>query len=186
MPGEGFNCEVHILFNFGWILQRIGTRDPHAFIQCQADAVSELLQRDRLIFVVVVLGKGSSHVGRGIARAQLFQARVHGVVDLTVQADLLLIHLSRTLEAADKIYEVTGWAHRIDIHDHQVTLTDDLLCCPAAIRASIAPGSRALICSLSRNKKSWRRGSNFTRYFQSTPVLLYTRRGSHSCGLPMK
>src|SRR6267154_567419 len=141
MPCEGFNREVHILFNFGGIFHRIGARNPHAFIKCQADAVSELLQRDRPIFVVVVFGEGSSHVGRRIARPQLFQAGVHGVVDLAVQVDLLPIHLSRTLEAADKINEVTGGAHRIDIHDHQVPLTDDLLGCPAAIWAGIAPRS---------------------------------------------
>src|ERR1700722_19999375 len=54
MTGEGLDGEVHAFFDLGGILERIGARDPHAFVQGEADAVRELLQGNRAVLVVVV------------------------------------------------------------------------------------------------------------------------------------
>src|ERR1700736_4123664 len=43
MTRERLNGEIHVLFDLGWILERVGARHPHAFIERQADAVRELL-----------------------------------------------------------------------------------------------------------------------------------------------
>src|SRR5437879_90683 len=49
-----------------------------------------------------------------------------------------------------------------------------------------APRSCATICSCSFAKRSLRSRSKSTRYCQSAAVWLYSRRGSHSCGWPIK
>src|SRR3981081_3085269 len=45
MSGEGFDGEVHILFDLRREFHRIRSRHPHSFVQRDADTVRELLQR---------------------------------------------------------------------------------------------------------------------------------------------
>src|SRR5947207_4416438 len=56
----------------------------------------------------------------------------------------------------------------------------------APANSTSAPRSSAFICARSRSRRSTRNRSKSTRCCQSAPVWLYTRRGSHSCGRPMK
>src|SRR5437667_184071 len=56
----------------------------------------------------------------------------------------------------------------------------------APANSTSAPRSSAFICARNRSRRSMRNRSKSTRRCQSAPVWLYTRRGSHSCGRPMK
>ena len=71
MSGEGFDGEVHVLFDLGGILQRVRARHPHAFVQRDADAVRELLQRHGAVFVVVVFRERLGDVRGGVSGLQL-------------------------------------------------------------------------------------------------------------------
>src|SRR5574341_1246593 len=138
MPGKGLNRKVHVLFDLGGVVERIGTRHPHTFVERESDAVSKLLEGDCAILVVVVLGKWTDNVGGGFAGPQIFNARVHRIIDFAVQINLFLGHLAGDFEAAHKVNEIARRAHGIDVDDDQVTLADDLVGCPATVRAGVA------------------------------------------------
>src|SRR5206468_3391318 len=134
--------EVHVLFDFRRIFERVRSRDPHALVQRNADTVRELLQRHRSVLVVVVRGKRRGDVGGGVAGAQLVEAGVHRVVDFAVQIDFFLAHLravgTAALEAAHEVDEVAGRPDGVDVDDDQVALTNELVGGPAAIWARVA------------------------------------------------
>src|ERR1039458_3224701 len=58
----------------------VSTRNPHAFIERDADAMGTLLERDRAVFVVVIFGEGRGCAGGRIAGTEFGQAGIHGVV----------------------------------------------------------------------------------------------------------
>src|SRR5487761_429311 len=145
VPGEGLDGKVHILLDLRGILHRVGARDPHPLVQRDTDAMGELLQGHRRVSIVIVLGESRRHVGRGIARLQSFQARIHRVVDFAVQVDLFLGHFQplnpTALEAPHEIDEVTRRTHGVDVHDDQITLPNQLVGRPPPVRAGVAAGS---------------------------------------------
>ena len=63
---------------------------------------------------------------------QLIEAGMHGIVDLAVELDLLLGHL-RAVRAAAPVQRTKSMkkspdgTHRVDVHDFQVALTDQLV-----------------------------------------------------------
>ena len=144
MSCERLDREVHVLLDLRRVLQRVRARHPHALVQRDADAVRELLQRHRSVFVVVVHREGLRHVGRRIAGTQLLDASVHGVVDLAVQVDFLAGHLhpvgAGALEAAHEVDEIARGADGIDVDDDQVALADELVGRPPPVRTGVAAG----------------------------------------------
>ena len=142
MSREGFDGEVHVLLDLGGILQRIRARHPHAFVQRDADAVRELLQRHGAVLVVIVFGECGGHVRGRVSGLQLLESGVHRIVHFAVQIDFLLRHLhalrAAALEAAHEVDEVAGRTDGVDVHDHQVALADQFVRGPAAVRAGVA------------------------------------------------
>src|SRR5437764_2122727 len=92
MPGICFNGEIHVLLYLGRILEGVGAGNPHALVEGDANAVRELLQGGRSVLVIIVLREGRCHVRRRVARAQLLDAGVGRLIDLTIEINLLLRH----------------------------------------------------------------------------------------------
>src|SRR5687768_12963767 len=141
MTGERFNGEVHVLLDFGRILHRVRARYPHPFVQRDADAVGELLQRDGSVGVVIVFRELLGDIGRRVARLQLFEAGIHRVVHLAVQIDLFTGHLravgSAALEATHEVDEVAGGTDGVDVNDDEVALADELVGRPSSVGAGV-------------------------------------------------
>src|SRR5205085_4678399 len=103
-----------------------------------ANAVRELLQVGRSVLVIIVLREGRRHVRRRADRAQLLDARVGRIIDLTIEINLLLRHLGGAFKAAHKIDEVAAWSDGVDVHDDKVALAHDLVGSPATVGAGVA------------------------------------------------
>src|SRR3954447_13170250 len=74
--GKGFDGEVHVGFDLGWIVHRVGTGDPHALVEREPYRVRELLKRNATVLVVVVFGEFLRNVGGCIAGLHLLDSRV--------------------------------------------------------------------------------------------------------------
>src|SRR5215210_2868635 len=135
--GEGLYGEVHVGFDFGRVVERVGTGDPHPLVERESYRVCELLERNAAVLVVVVFREFLRNVGGRIAGLHLLDGRVEGVVTFFVKVFVRLGRLPVDLPAAHEVYKVTARPNGVDIDDDVISLAERLVRMPAPVGAGI-------------------------------------------------